>query len=382
MHDPSGYVASGPLSLTLRSRDRYIRVKGVRKECEMPLLLNSLIRQPYALTALKCGSYPYLMSLLTEAWSLAIFLTPRSGSHYRRPFVPAGMSFGLISLLLIACVEPAGAQTLHSTGVGSAGSSNGLTHSSQSFGSVNDAVSGTIDAAVPGYTAVVGGELSSESTGSAGGSGHGGKGKMSLSKLQPGGLATNMLFHQVQGVNPRAISGPNGAAQRRIAKGLLDGGAKPQRSVRTASQSRTQTGPVPDISGNSNQGANPEQGAPSNDVNTSDSGSTAFETRAFPEDRESIGAKLMEDPFEGLCQDCGALGNSSVTPTGPLNANGGRESKDRLSSSATRHRLSNMAGNEEPPKTLSVRDARRARLAGYLSGQGRQGIRSGSSDRR
>lgn len=343
---------------------------------------------------------------LTEAWSPAILLPPRSGivcynlqacsilawvrSHDRKPFGPARLPFALISLLLLACVGLAGAQTLRSSEAGTQVSPNSLTggHSisrnSVAFGSVNDAAPSAIDASVPGFTAMVGEDSSSGSMRAMTGTGQSGKGKASLSKLQPAGSATNMLFHQMQGMRLPEISGPNGAAQRPIAKTLLEGVAKPRPAVGTVVQSRMQPGSVPDVSDIKEQGAIQEQGAPSGDVDATESGVTAFETTAFPEDLEDISDPfhdLLEASFEELCsQNCGSLSNLSVTERGPASANAGRESKNRLSSPTTRHRFSNMAGDEEARKTLSARDARKARLEGGLSTHGHLSLHGRSSD--
>jgi hypothetical protein len=295
-----------------------------------------------------------------------------------KPFGPARLQFALISILLLTCVGPAGTQTLRSSNTGSLTSPNGLTdganstHSAAPFGSVNEAVSDLVDASVRGYTSTIG-----EYMGVATGSGQSGKSAASLARLQPASSAASMLSHEMQGMRSHDIRVPSGVAQKKIAKSVLDSAAKPPLGVRTAVRSGMQPGKVSDIE---------EQGAQSKEADATESGATAFETTAFPEDRESISDPFrtqLGTSFEGLCsQYCGALSNSSPAGGGPTTANGERAVKDRLSSRATRLRVSDMAGDEEGRKTRSVLGSRRVRPKEGLSTQGKRSVHRELSGRR
>jgi hypothetical protein len=336
-------------------------------------------------------------SMLTEVGSHRVSAVCES-----KPFSLARLQFAFVSIFLMTCAGPAGAQTLHSPN-NMTGRVNSTHSGGGAFGGVNDSVSGLVDASVQGYSGAV-----SEYTSIVAGTGSSGKGSASLARVQSAGSAAAVLSREMQGTKSPDINGLGGAAQKSAAitdlhsaalhsysaarSAVLHGAARPQPGARSAVPTWMRREDTSNVQGQEAPSKDAdsadlhEQGAASNDVGATESGANAFETSAFPEDQEGINdpfQKLLGTSFEELCtQNCGSLSNSSGAGGGPTTANGERVKRGRLSSSATRLRAANMAAEGEGQKIQGRLDASHGRFEGSISAQGKRSVHRGLSGHR
>jgi hypothetical protein len=257
----------------------------------------------------------------------------------------------VLILATLACVLPAGAQTLNSSQVDNSSTSSnlsGLVNSKRGgsgFGAANADVTGVVDAGLQSYSGSVGVDAGTEFTGGLANSSHRSKTSASVQKSLLAGSVPTLQSQDVQGMRSRGIRDLGGLSQKGIASLALTGGATQSVGATIAPSAMMQSG--------SPSGIEEEKPASEGAV-AMESGTAAEETTTSANGLEALG-----DPFkssegtssESLCgEGCGL--SSSFGPAGGRRSTENREQAlaHPLSRSVARLSLSNSASSENSRK--------------------------------
>jgi hypothetical protein len=289
----------------------------------------------------------------------------------------------VLILTVLACVLPAGAQTLNSSQVGNSDSSSNLSglvsskRGGSGFGAADAGVSDAVEAGLQGYSGAVGMDTGTEFTGGLANSTHGSKTSASVQKLLLGGSVPTIPSQDVQGMRSRGIRDLGGLSQKGVTSLTLTGGATQSLDATVALSKMMLSGSPSDI----------EEEKPASE------GAVAMEsgTAAEGTTTSANGLEAMGDPFkasqgttlESFCSEgCGRSGGF-----GPAEGRRSTENREQalahhLSRSVERLSLSNSASSENSRRFSGRLAAGESKLPGGSWSAAQLSVGGGSNDQR
>jgi hypothetical protein len=236
----------------------------------------------------------------------------------------------VLILAILACVRPAGAQTLNSSQVDNSISSsnlNGLVSGKRGgsgFGAADATVSGAVEAGLQGYSGAVGVDTGTEFTGVLVNSSHRSKASASVQKLLLEGSVPTKQSQDVQRMRSRRIRDLGELSQKGIASLTLTGEATQSLDATIALSNMMQSGSPSD----NEEGTSASEGAVAMESGIAAEGTTTSENGL-----EAVGDPFkasQSTTFESFCS--GGCGRS-----GDLGSAGRRRNTENREQALTHH---------------------------------------------